>query len=464
VGEWDAVSRKAHGFLRLYVQPDIFSTVADNMAYPSFKEKWDRLKSFHGGEAGSTVIFNMWIRMVQTKLDDNLPLGPQFAKLTEARAALSMAAYGVTNEQFSLILLNALPASYEALQTILLASGPPGALKYEDIILCAINEEGRRSSASSSLNAAGKAPIKRTDKKDHSKLVCHYCNKKGHIKPNCKKRKKDESSAAKGSGSSSGSNSGNNVGSKAANSHVLVPTTASIKEVDESIGVALYAAKCDRWMLDSGATHHMTPFKSDFATYAQCNGTVKLGDVSSTSQIGVGTVVFKSRQGIKISLSNVLHVPNIATWYLSTQELMEKGAQISMDKGAVRILVNGKCVASGYTEGRLLWIDVAEMSLHTHIKSEVSLHTWHLRMGHMSHNALKYHGPTAITGMDLDVSISAELPKKVCQGCEFGKSTRKPFPGGRSKKTTRPFEVVHSDLCSPMQSKSIQGLSTMHHL
>ncbi len=208
---------------------------------------------------------------------------------------------------------------------------------------------------------------------------------------------------------------GNNVGSSSAvHTHVLEHSPASIAGVDESSDVALYAAKHNQWMLDSGATHHMTPFKSDFTTYTQCNGTVKLGDVSSTSQIGVGTVIFKSCQGIKISLSNVLHVPNIATRYLSTQELMEKGAQISMDKGAVRILVNGKCVASGYTEGCLLWIDVAEMSLHTHIKSEVSLHTWHLRMGHMSHNALKYHGPTAVTGMDLDVSTSAELPKKVC--------------------------------------------------
>src|SRR5882762_2137758 len=78
-------------------------------------------------------------------------------------------------------------------------------------------------------------------------------------------------------------------------------------------------------------------------------------------------------------------------------------------------------------------------------------------MGHMSHNALKYHGPTAVTGMDLDVSTSAELLKKVCQGCKFCKSTRKPFSGGCSKKTTRPFEVVHSDLCGPMQSESIQG-------
>jgi hypothetical protein len=48
---------------------------------------------------------------------------------------------------------------------------------------------------------------------------------------------------------------------KAANSHILVPTTTSIKEVDEdnSVSVALYATERMHWMMDSGATHHITP-------------------------------------------------------------------------------------------------------------------------------------------------------------------------------------------------------------
>ena len=51
---------------------------------------------------------------------------------------------------------------------------------------------------------------------------------------------------------------------KAANSHIFVPTTASIMEVNDNvIGVALYAAECVRWMMDSGATHHIIPNWSD---------------------------------------------------------------------------------------------------------------------------------------------------------------------------------------------------------
>jgi hypothetical protein len=74
-------------------------------------------------------------------------------------------------------------------------------------------------------------------------------------------------------------------------------------------------------------------------------------------------------------------------------------------------------------------------------------------MGHMSHMALKSHGPSAVTGMDLDAA-SAEVPN-ACRGCELGKSSRKPFLRGK-KKTTCLFEVIHSDLGGPVD-RSIQG-------
>ena len=53
---------------------------------------------------------------------------------------------------------------------------------------------------------------------------------------------------------------GSSASGKSANSHVLVETMASITEVaDNEISASLYAARSDHWMLDSGATHHITP-------------------------------------------------------------------------------------------------------------------------------------------------------------------------------------------------------------
>ena len=166
-------------------------------------------------------------------------MASQLAKINEARVALTNAQMGITDIQYCLILLHALPTSYEVLASTILAAGPPSSLKHSEIIARIINEEGRRSGPSnSSLNSAKKAaPIKAQKKKNHADLTCNYCKKKGHIKPDCRKKKKDEEASKKEETTDS-------KGSKAANSHILVPSTATITEVDDNdISVSLCAAE-----------------------------------------------------------------------------------------------------------------------------------------------------------------------------------------------------------------------------
>jgi hypothetical protein len=64
------------------------------------------------------------------------PMALQLAKINEAQVALANALMGVTDTQFSLILLNALPASYEVLASIILATRLPTLLKQQDYCLC----------------------------------------------------------------------------------------------------------------------------------------------------------------------------------------------------------------------------------------------------------------------------------------------------------------------------------------
>ena len=170
--------------------------------------------------------------------------------------------------------------------------------------------------------------------------------------------------------------------------------------------------------MDSGATHHITPCRSDFKDYSLINGTIHLGDKSTVDQIGVGTVIFKSPQGYKITLSNVLHVPAVKTCFMSTRALAQKGASVSFDNRGFKIIHNGHCVAIGYLENNLYWLNAKGNSLNAHIGGvATSLHTWHQHMGHMSHAALKAHGPSAVKGMDLG-SSTMDIPT-ICHGCEL---------------------------------------------
>ncbi len=215
--DWASVQKKTKAYLRLYCAADVHSTVESDVDFPTFKEKYKQLKETYGS-VGSTAIFNLWIELTQARLDDGSPLAPQLAKLNEARVKLSNAGMGVSDTQYCLILLNALPNSYEVVASTLLASGPASNLKYSEITARVLNEEGRKSGPSASLNAARAGKNKN--------LTCHYCNKKGHMERDCRKKKKDEAEKEEEDSSSSDSSDSESESEKAANALVYVPATA----------------------------------------------------------------------------------------------------------------------------------------------------------------------------------------------------------------------------------------------
>jgi hypothetical protein len=219
--DWNSIQKKAKAFLRLYCAPDVHSIVDSEVDFPSFKTRFDRLREVYGG-VGSTAIFNLWIELTQARLDDSSPLAPQLAKLNEARVQLSNSGMGVSDTQYCLILLNALPSSYEVVASTLLASGPASSLKHSEITARILNEEGRKSGPSGSLSTARA----QAGNQDHSNVTCHYCHKKGHIQQDCRKKKRDEKEEEEDSSSES-SEEGSDL-EKAVNVAVCVPSDAAI--------------------------------------------------------------------------------------------------------------------------------------------------------------------------------------------------------------------------------------------
>lgn len=64
------------------------------------------------------------------------------------------------------------------------------------------------------------------------------------------------------------------------------------------------------WILDSGASHHVTPCKDSFVSYNPGDyGRVHLGNNHFCSIVGVGDVQIKMKNGQDILLKQVRHVP-----------------------------------------------------------------------------------------------------------------------------------------------------------
>jgi hypothetical protein len=84
-------------------------------------------------------------------------------------------------------------------------------------------------------------------------------------------------------------------------------------------------------MVDSGTTHHITPYQLDFASWALAKGAISLGGHAKIQQIGSGKVVTKlvgGDQGIQLTLHDVMHVPKAHVCYFSVGALLCKGSRI----------------------------------------------------------------------------------------------------------------------------------------
>ena len=82
---------------------------------------------------------------------------------------------------------------------------------------------------------------------------------------------------------------------------------------------------------------------------------------------------------------------------------------------------------------------------------------WHLRFGHLNFGGLNLlHKKGMVKGLPL-----IEKPDSLCEGCILGKQHREKFPSRKSIWAKAPLEIIHSDLCGPMQTSSVSGSDYM---
>ena len=102
------------------------------------------------------------------------------------------------------------------------------------------------------------------------------------------------------------------------------PSTNSLQPSGKGVILCFhssYNSKSHGWILDSGATNHMTPFLSLFHTYSPCTSTKRLltANGSSAPIIGQGSVNLSA----DLQLSNVLYVPMLSANLLSIPQLIK---------------------------------------------------------------------------------------------------------------------------------------------
>lgn len=212
-----------------------------------------------------------------------------------------------------------------------------------------------------------------------------------------------------------------------------------------------------RWILDTGATNHMTGSRSAFSDLdTNIVGTVRFGDGSVVEIKGIGTLLFSCKSGEHRTFAGVYFIPKLTTNILSLGQLDEIGYQIVIDGGVIKIRdVDRRLLCKvPRSPNRLYCLDlnIAQPVCLT-VRGAESAWLWHARFGHLNFPALRKLARDGwVRGMP-----EIEHVDQLCGGCLAGKHRRTPFPQRAEYRAEQPLELVHGDLCGPITPTTPSG-------
>lgn len=183
-----------------------------------------------------------------------------------------------------------------------------------------LNEEMRRKSQGSSSQSdvlvtesrgrsQSRGPSNKGKHRSKSKgkfgdFECYHCGRKGHTTRFCRQLKRENKKA------NYNNQKNNQKKDDGGNDGAEVNTTTEeffICWDDEMVNLAHDDSS---WVVDTGATCHVTSHKDFYSSYTPGNfGNVKMGNHGLSKIVGVGDVCLKFDTGMELVLRNVKHVP-----------------------------------------------------------------------------------------------------------------------------------------------------------
>ena len=292
---------------------------------------------------------------------------------------------------------------------------------------------------------------KSKEKEKKKKLGCTWCAKhnprtqKGHTWKECKKLKEyNEQNNKKGKKDKKEKKEKEtaNVASESGSLPSTSTTTSSVSTPPLH----------KRFMFDSGASSYMTNDIVRFKTFSEDRETIEIANGEFIHYTGKGMVMLNCElpDGClsPLCLNNVLFVPMLSKSLFSWPVAHDLGFCLEGNKsGTFLKRKDGSLVLFAEAVGKMEFVKERIVS----VFAVKSFEHWYAAFSHI--------GPTSLRQKHLfeDEHILPTPPTTFhCEPCILAKSTHS-VPKSSERKTTTPFELIHSDLSGCFPVKSIEG-------
>jgi hypothetical protein len=110
----------------------------------------------------------------------------------------------------------------------------------------------------------------------------------------------------------------------------------------------------EAWLIDSGASYHMTPHREWFSECEKYDGgDVFLGDDSTTKIMGCGRVKLLLKYGRIRTLPGVHHIPKLSKRLISVRKLDDGGVDTVFGKGTCKMVRGAMMLMRGVRCGTM---------------------------------------------------------------------------------------------------------------
>ena len=211
----------------------------------------------------------------------------------------------------------------------------------------------------------------------------------------------------------------------------------------------------ESWLLDSGATHHLTSDLNNLSLHQQYHGgdDVTIADSSSLQITHTGSHTLPSNSR-NLLLNKILCVPNVHRNLISVYRLCNTN-NVSVEffptAFQVKDLSTGVPLLQGSTKQGLYEWPISKLqavAMLTSSQPKATISKWHLRLGHPHTSVLN----TTLQKFSLPLLHSNQKDFS-CSDCLSNKSHKQPFSNSTIV-STKPLEYIFSDLwSSPILSK-----------